>query len=319
MASLDPIIRTLAPRQHGLATRHQLLDEGASPSAIDRALRAGRLVGLRPGVYLCGGTPMTWHTNVLAACLSADGAASHRTAGVLWGIDGCRPGAPDVSVPHPGGLAPAGIRLHRVKDLDLAGITVRENIPTVSPARLLVDLSAVTDDAGLLRALDDLERQRLISLDQAVQALARHARRGKPGIQRLRRVMAARLDEQDVPDSALEREFRSLLPTYRTDEPDYHVVVFDDDGRIVEVDALWRRRWVIVELDGRSVHARREAFDRDAARRLRLQAAGYAVAIITWSALRTDPDGVFERLHRLLATGGPAAGASRRHHTQRVA
>lgn len=315
MATLDPIIRTLAPRQHGLATRRQLLDEGGSPSAVDRALRSGRLVTIRQGVYLVGGTPMTWHTNVLAACLALDGAASHRSGGVLWAVEGLRPGTPDISVAHPGSRAPRGVRLHRVKDLELAGITMRENIPTVGPARLLVDLAAVTDDAGLIRTVDDLERRRLVDIDQAVRILSLHARRGKPGIQRLRRVLAARLDEQDAPDSALEREFRELLPSHLVEEPEYHVELFDHEGRIVEVDALWRRDWVVVELDGRSVHARREAFDRDAARRLRLQAAGYAVAVITWAALRTDPDGVFERLGRLLAMGGP--GADRRRPVQR--
>ena len=40
---LDRIVDELAPRQHGLVTRRQLLDRGASPSAIGRAVRAGRL------------------------------------------------------------------------------------------------------------------------------------------------------------------------------------------------------------------------------------------------------------------------------------
>ncbi|MEZ5142348.1 MAG: type IV toxin-antitoxin system AbiEi family antitoxin domain-containing protein [Acidimicrobiales bacterium] len=305
MASLDPLVRTLAPRQHGLTTRQQLLSLGASPEAVKRAQRSGRLVTIRPGVYLSGGTPMTWHTSVLAACLSIGGVASHRSAAVLWGVDGFRPGTPEVSVRHPGGRAPGGVRVHRVCDLDLAAPTIRDNVPVVGPARLLVDLAAVTDDATLLRALDDLERRRLVTLDQVLDVLRSHARRGKDGSRRLRRVVAGRLDEQDVPDSVLEREFRDVARAFDLEEPEYHVVVHDDEGRIVEVDGLWRCRWVVVELDGRSVHARRGAFDRDAARRLRLQAAGYAVAVVTRSELRTDPEGVTTRLRRLLTIGGP--------------
>lgn len=310
MATLDPIVDALAPRQHGVVARHQLLDRGASASAIGRAVRAGRLVPLRPGVYRCGGTPMTWHANVLGAYFATGGLTSHRSGAVLWEVEDARPGMPGISVAHPYGRAPAGVRLHQVTDLDRAGATTRAGIPVVGAPRLLVDLAAVTDDVGLLRVLDDLERRQLVDLDLALSTWHAHRRVGKPGMARLGRVLNRRFDEQDVPDSALEREFRSVARALGLVEPDYHVVLSDDEGRIVEVDGLWRPRWVVLELDGRSVHARREAFDRDAARRLRLQAAGYAVAVVTWAALRTDPAGVIAHLRTLLAMGGAGARAT---------
>jgi len=308
MATLDPLVDDLAPRQHGLVTRRQLLDRGASSSAIGRAVRAGRLVPIRSGVYRSGGTPMTWHANVLGSCLATGaGVASHRTAAVLWDVEGARPGRPDVSVGHPYGRAPSGVRLHQVTDLDLAGATVRSGIPVVGAPRLLVDLATIVDDVGLLRVLDDLERRHLVDLELAIATWHAHRRVGKPGIARLGRVLTGRIDEQDVPDSALEREFRVVARAAGLEEPDYHVVVADEQGRIVEVDGLWRPQWVVLEMDGRSVHARRESFDRDAARRLRLQAAGYAVAVVTWTAVRTDPASVVGHLRRLLAMGGPGA------------
>jgi very-short-patch-repair endonuclease len=67
-----------------------------------------------------------------------------------------------------------------------------------------------------------------------------------------------------------------------------------------EVDCLWRRQQVVVELDGRDVHDTRHAFEADRARDRALQAAGYRVVRITWRQLRDEPAAVATDLRALL-------------------
>ena len=55
-----------------------------------------------------------------------------------------------------------------------------------------------------------------------------------------------------------------------------------------EVDMLWRRERLIVELDGRAYHDH-EAFERDRERDADLQAAGHRVVRVTWARLTGAP------------------------------
>lgn len=68
----------------------------------------------------------------------------------------------------------------------------------------------------------------------------------------------------------------------------------------LEVDALWPRERLIVELDGFAFHRHRAAFERDRARDAALQADGYRVIRLTWRRLEEDPAAVAAELSGLL-------------------
>jgi predicted transcriptional regulator of viral defense system len=78
----------LAATQHWLIIRDQLLDLGLSRHALDRRSKSGFLVSLSAGIYRVAGAPQSWRQGLLGACLWAPGAASHRSALRLHGIDG---------------------------------------------------------------------------------------------------------------------------------------------------------------------------------------------------------------------------------------
>ena len=80
-------IAATARRQHGVVSRGQVLAAGISPSALDRAVAAGRLERVHHGAYRYAGAPRTWEQCLLAAVLGAGGEAvvSHRSAAQLWG------------------------------------------------------------------------------------------------------------------------------------------------------------------------------------------------------------------------------------------
>ena len=68
-----------------------------------------------------------------------------------------------------------------------------------------------------------------------------------------------------------------------------------------EVDALWTKARLVVELDGFAYHRSRAAFERDRARDAALQLAGFRVLRITHRRLETEAAVVVEMLRSLLA------------------
>ena len=69
----------------------------------------------------------------------------------------------------------------------------------------------------------------------------------------------------------------------------------------VEVDVLFPRERVIVELDGRRFHDTDQRFEADRARDARLVAAGYVVLRFTYRRLREEPLAVIAELAAALS------------------
>lgn len=70
----------------------------------------------------------------------------------------------------------------------------------------------------------------------------------------------------------------------------------------LEVDFLWRRERLVVEVDGYRYHADRTAFETDRRRDAELSASGYRVIRVTWRQLNADRDPTLARLAMALAT-----------------
>jgi very-short-patch-repair endonuclease len=71
-----------------------------------------------------------------------------------------------------------------------------------------------------------------------------------------------------------------------------------------EVDALWRREKLIVELDGREYHEHR--FEADREKDAIVVSAGFSVARVTWDRLSHQADREAARLHAALAARAAA-------------
>src|SRR5207342_1271248 len=133
-------------------------------------VRTGWLIRRHRGVYALGHYPPSAHARAMAAVLACGPGAllSHCSAAALWEL-GPRWSTP-VDVTARGHRHHPGIRVHRSRELDA---TVQFGIPVTTPARTLLDLADVLDDAALARAVNEARLQRYLTLAELAALLDR--------------------------------------------------------------------------------------------------------------------------------------------------
>jgi very-short-patch-repair endonuclease len=172
---------------------------------------------------------------------------------------------------------------------------LRDGIPVIAVPRTLLDLAEVLGPRQLERAFEHAERLGLLDV-RALRRLCERSR-GRRGLRTLGDLLAAGSEPTDT-RSALERRFAALCRAGDLPPPAFNVGVGG-----FEVDALWPRERLIVELDGYLFHRTRRAFESDRARDADLQLAGYRVLRITSRRLDREPAAVAATVRRLLAEG----------------
>jgi very-short-patch-repair endonuclease len=224
---------------------------------------------------------------------------SHRSAAAAWGLRATSRTRWDVTTPARGRRSPPGVDLHTVRDLPPEDATTLRGIPITSVPRTLVDLAAVLPAAALERTVHEAEVLRLLDVVAVEAVLARS--RGRRGTGRLRALLA-----QPSPGptrGALEERFLGVVRGARLPMPRLNAHVATADA-LVEVDVLWPRQRVIIELDGAAVHQTRRAFHADRRRDAALAAEGYVVVRLTWQRVTHERRGVVDELRRLLELRG---------------
>lgn len=173
-----------------------------------------------------------------------------------------------------------------------------------TPARTLLDLAGILSPTRLGRAFEAADRLELVDLP-ALAALCAAAR-GRKGIGHLRSIVA---QHRELPwtRSELERRFLRLCDGAGIPRPAVNVPV---EG--YEVDFLWPRQRLVVELDSYSFHRARAAFERDRKRDATLQLAGHRVLRLTDRRLVQEESSVVRGLRELLGLGEGGAPSTRR-------
>jgi len=244
----------------------------------------------------------------MAAVLACgpDALLSHRSAAALWGLQSSAASRIDVTAPGRRGRGRPGIVLHRVGSLHGSDRARRDGIPVTAVARTLLDLAELVSPNQLGRAFEEAERLRLLDL-QSLQAV-RDRSPGRRGLRALGGLLVEGREPLEA-RSELERRFVELCREANLPLPALNTAVVGH-----EVDALWPRQRLIVELDGYAFHRTRAAFERDRARDLDLQLAGYRVLRITSVRLDRERAAVATAVRSLLATQieGSAVPWSRR-------
>ena len=294
MGAADEVIAELGRAQHSVFLGAQAVQRGVSRKMLWTRVAAGRLQRLEHDLYLVAGTALTWEARVFGHVLSAGEGAlvSHRAAAAVWGFERFTRGTPELTVPRGARFRRDGVRVHESTDLDRCGRRLRAGLPVTDPARTLLDLARRTPDARLLEAIESARRLQLTSWSELAATLAKHARRGRPGIRRLRRVIVANLHRDEVTDSTFELLVLALLVEYGLPEPVVHHRLVGPDGRfLAEVDLAYPHLRIAIELDG-GVHRERHVFEADRPRQNGIVLDGWIVLRFTWNALVKDPEGI---------------------------
>jgi very-short-patch-repair endonuclease len=215
---------------------------------------------------------------------------SHRSAAALWGLIRAQGERVDVTSRH-GRAGRPGILLHRAL-IHPEERAHRDRIPVTSVARTLLDLADTLDEQRWEGVAEEAERLGILEMRALERVCARG--QGRRGLAPIERLIAASL-APTFTRSRLEERFAALCREHRLPPPAHNVLIGG-----MEVDALWPRERLIVELDGFAFHRHRAAFERDRARDAALQAAGFRVIRLTWRRLEREPAAVAAEIGRLL-------------------
>jgi hypothetical protein len=198
-----------------------------------------------------------------------------------------------VTVPRPR-KGPRGVVVHRVRSLHPEDVAEIDGIPVTSLARTLLDNAEVLPLGQVIRMIEQAERRQVFDLKALERLLARS--HGRHGVKPLRAALADIHGEPARVNSDWERDFLDFCDAYDIPRPELNVIV---EG--YEVDALWRDRKLIVELDSWTHHRHRRAFEDDRRKYGALQLAGHIVLPITWRRLEIEPQEVADLIRRRVA------------------
>jgi len=287
----DRAIGALAERQHGVVSRAQLLELGLGRRAVDYRLERGWLLPVYRGVFTIGHRLLSRDGRWMAAVLACgpNAVSSHHSAAALWGI---RQSDRIEVTTTAGHRRVSGIIVHRSPLRDDERTTHR-GIPTTTVPRTLLDLSAVVRPDALRSALRQAEQLRLTDPLSLADLVERYPRR--PGLAAVRALLEEASIGAKIIRSELEERFQAFLLNASLPLPKTNRQI---EG--YEVDCVWEKERLIVELDGRATHGTSYAFERDRERDRVLAAAGWRVIRITWRQLHEEHYLVEADLRRLL-------------------
>ena len=299
----DRAIRALASRQHGVVAREQILAAGVSPQVLARRIRAKLLEPLHRGVYLVDVVAsLPARARAAAYACGARAVVSHISAAALWALLPSSGRAIPIDIILPlGDRRRPGIRIHRVRGLRPEEVATRDGIPITTPARTLLDLAATAVLRDLERALVEPLGRRLTTCEKLGDLLLRHS--AHAGTARLRSLLGT--GELALTRSEAEKRFLGLMKAGGIRRPQINAKI---DG--IEVDAVWRRERVVVEIDGKAFHSTGGRIATDTRRDLALAAAGYRVIRIPSGRIANGAEMVLVQVAQALAL---ASEESRTH------
>jgi very-short-patch-repair endonuclease len=294
----DRAIAEIAGRQRTMITRRRLLALGVASTAVDHAIRRGRLHRVHQGVYslvlLHARPPFAAEQAAILAC-GPTAVLSHHAAARVHGLRLPAPSAALHVIVTDSDRRRPGIHVHTTAALHPREHHRVQGLPVTSIARTLVDLAPLYSARQLATLVDQALRR--TSRAQLREAVDRHPRR--PGTPRLTRLLDPTRPSADTWSKAEARLLaairRAHLPTPETNVPVGGYVA----------DMLWREQRVIVEYDSEEYHSGPGVFHSDRARHNDLSAgARHEVLHVTEEHVDRELERVMVWITRALASAG---------------
>jgi len=280
-APLAITIAQVAARQHGIVALTELEDLGASRSTIALWVRGGHLHRLHRGVFSAIPPPMLSQEGSWLAAVKACGPSaflSHGSAGqLLWLLDRRDRLALHVSLADRSRRRLPGIAIHRPRSLPRDDTTTYVRVPTTTPTRTVWDLAAILPSVPLRRAFEKAERDGKLSRPRLRELLDSSPTHKGAGA--VRALLASRPLPAAAVRSLLEELLWEICSEHGLPLPVVNVPLLG-----YEVDFLWERERLVVEVDGGD-HLTPSQRDRDNERDAMLARAGYLIRRYSSEAL----------------------------------
>src|SRR5438067_3268396 len=213
--TVDEKIAAIANRDHGVATRKELLDAGLREWAIEARVARGSLLPVFRGVYRVGHKAPSTNATYMAAvkaCGEKAFLSGPPAAHLLRLLKGAAP-PPEVTAPTERRIE--AIKVRRCRKLDARDTTTCRGIPVTSVARTLVDLAGVLTRDELARACHEAGVRYGTTPAEVDAALARC-----PNARGAAKLKAILHGDVHVTLSRLEKRFLRLLRKHRLPLPE---------------------------------------------------------------------------------------------------
>jgi hypothetical protein len=225
------------------------------------------------------------------------------TAAALHGFDGFRLKPPyHVTVIRGRNVQRAHHRIHTTIELPLIDRATVAGLPTMSPARTLIDMARFVTPVQLTAALDSALRDGLTSEELLHRRIVDLRSRGRYGIPKLIAVIEG-CEASRGGHSWLERRFLELCAAHGLPRPATQQVLARTRDRVVRVDCRFPGTRVIVELLGYRWHRTTEQLARDAERMNALVLDGLLPMQFSYDQVTRDPEWVIAQTREALAIG----------------
>lgn len=243
------------------------------------------------GVFAVAGSPVTDHQRCMAAVLSRPGSfISGRCAAWLLDIGGVpRQQQPEITVPYSASARSSIAKIHRSFHHRVIRTTRVDGIECAAPPETVFRMSEYVGSVRLVRMVDALLLADPTCADELGDIYLRHQGERMRGMAKLRPILLERLAGAFVPtESELEAladvvfEVESMPEMLRQQPMPWA----PNAGRVDRLIPEWH---LIVELDGRTWHARTEAFENDRERDNAALRHGYRTIRLTWQMLNERP------------------------------
>lgn len=271
-------MRTTPPA--AVFSRADALDHGWTGSALDRAVRSGRLHRLRRDQFTAADVSDHPRLVAVAAARACTGSVvSHRSAALLHQLPVLGyPRRPELTVaPRATGDVAAAL-LHRatLRDLDVTEIG---GVPVTSIPRTLVDVGRCASTGCAVAAIDAALHRGVVGPAAIEDVLC--ACWNWP---RIRRAVRA-VDRADgLAESPLESISRLVISWLGLPNPQLQTPLHDDLGMFIgRADFYWPNEGVVGEADGRAKYDSRAVLLEEKRRQESLEALGLVVVRWDWS------------------------------------
>lgn len=300
----------------GIITSTQAGAAGFSDTALRRLVSSGLLERVAPCHYRPTNLPWTIEARhrqavLLSGPLAMLGGTSALHAHGLLG----RP--PQIVVVCPRGVGGSRGRHRRIQSTDIlpSDTEVRRGLLVATPTRAILDAARDMTVGGLHDVISAAVRRRLVTDADLRLRFLEVARRGRPGVARLRQVLAARLPGDGPEATYFEARLEHIIRSAGLPAPTRQYRVRWQD-RTYYLDHAWPEFGVWSECDSVLAHASSSALHRDLERQNHIiLATGFQPVRFSYRHVMEQPSDVVAALRPLLAPSphqlGPESAAGR--------